>query len=342
MKALRILLIVLVLLLVGFGLAYQGLQRWLDAPLAIEESGLSLQVPRGQPLAATAEDLAARGVLTHPQLLSVYARLTGADSRVRAGEYELRAGTTPRTLLEQLQAGIVVQHSVTFVEGWTFRELRRALEREPLLEHVLAGRSDAELMRELGEPDLHPEGLFFPDTYFFERGATDLELLRRARARMQQELETAWQDRAEDLPIDSDYQALILASIIEKETALAAERPRIAGVFTERLRLGMPLQTDPTVIYGLGESFDGNLRRADLRRDGPYNTYTRTGLPPTPIAAPGAGSLRAAVRPEEQGELYFVATGLPDGSHRFSKTLAEHNRAVAEYLARYRRSGAER
>jgi UPF0755 protein len=342
MKALRILLIVLVLLLVGFGLAYQGLQRWLDAPLAIEESGLSLQVPRGQPLAATAEDLAARGVLTHPQLLSVYARLTGADSRVRAGEYELRAGTTPRTLLEQLQAGIVVQHSVTFVEGWTFRELRRALEREPLLEHVLAGRSDAELMRELGEPDLHPEGLFFPDTYFFERGATDLELLRRARARMQQELETAWQDRAEDLPIDSDYQALILASIIEKETALAAERPRIAGVFTERLRLGMPLQTDPTVIYGLGESFDGNLRRAHLRDDGPYNTYTRNGLPPTPIAAPGAGSLRAAVRPEEQGELYFVATGLPDGSHRFSKTLAEHNRAVAEYLARYRRSGAER
>jgi UPF0755 protein len=342
MKALRILLIVLVLLLVGFGLAYQGLQRWLDAPLAIEQSGLSLHVPRGQPLAATAEDLAARGVLTHPQLFGAYARLTGADARVRAGEYELSAGTTPRTLLEQLQAGIVVQHSVTIVEGWTFRELRRALEREPLLQHVLAGRSDAELMRELGEPDLHPEGLFFPDTYFFERGTTDLELLRRARARMRQELEAAWQDRAEDLPIDSDYQALVLASIIEKETALAAERPRIAGVFTERLRLGMPLQTDPTVIYGLGESFDGNLRRADLRRDGPYNTYTRTGLPPTPIAAPGAGSLRAAVRPEERGELYFVATGLPDGSHRFSKTLAEHNRAVAEYLARYRRSGAER
>ncbi len=342
MKALRVLIVAFVLLLAGLWLAYHGLQRWLDTPLAIDEPVLSLQVPRGQPLAATADDLAARGVLTHPQLLGAYARLTGADARVRAGEYALKPGTTPRTLLEQLQAGIVVQHSVTIVEGWTFRELRRAVEREPLLEHVLAGRSDTDVMRELGEPDRHPEGLFFPDTYFFERGTTDLELLRRARARMQQELEAAWRERAEDLPIDSEYQALVLASIIEKETALASERPRIAGVFTERLRLGMPLQTDPTVIYGLGESFDGNLRRADLQRDGPYNTYTRNGLPPTPIAAPGAGALRAAVRPDERGELYFVATGLPDGSHRFSKTLAEHNRAVAEYLARYRSRGAER
>jgi UPF0755 protein len=342
MRVLRALLVLSVLAIAGLVLAYQGLQRWLDTPLAIDGAALFLEVPRGQALAATADDLAARGVLTHPQLFSVYARLTGADARVRAGEYELRSGTTPRTLLEQLQAGVVVQHSVTIVEGWTFRELRRALEREPLLEHVMAGRSDAELMRELGEPDRHPEGLFFPDTYFFERGTTDLELLRRARVRMQQELQAAWRDRAEDLPIDSEYQALILASIVEKETALASERPRIAGVFTQRLRRGMLLQTDPTVIYGLGESFDGNLRRADLQRDGPYNTYTRAGLPPSPIAAPGAAALRAAVQPDERGELYFVATGLPDGSHRFSKTLAEHNRAVAEYLARYRRRGAER
>jgi UPF0755 protein len=274
--------------------------------------------------------------------LIAYARVTGADARVRAGEYSIEPGTTPDRLLALFESGKVVQHAVTFVEGWTFRELRAALAREPHLRQTLAGQGDTAVMRALEEPDQHPEGLFFPDTYIFGKGTTDLEILRQARTRMRRELESAWAARAADLPLENPYEALILASIVEKETAFASERPRIAGVFTERLRRGMRLQTDPTVIYGLGEKFDGNLRRSDLERDGPYNTYTRTGLPPTPIALPGAEALRATVQPDERGELFFVATGLPDGSHAFSRTLAEHQSAVKEYLVRYRRRNTER
>jgi UPF0755 protein len=251
-------------------------------------------------------------------------------------------GTTPRGLLALLESGDVVQHAVTIVEGWTFQDLRRALEREPLLDNTLAGRDDAEVMAALGESGQAPEGLFFPDTYLFGKGTTDVEILRESRARMRRELETAWEGRAEGLPVETPYEALILASIVEKETALASERARIAGVFTTRLRRGMRLQTDPTVIYGLGSRYDGNLRRADLERDGPYNTYTRAGLPPTPIALPGTESLRAAMGPDERGDLYFVATGLPDGSHEFSRTLAEHEAAVRRYLVRYRQQRSER
>jgi UPF0755 protein len=272
----------------------------------------------------------------------LYARATGADARIRAGEYAVPAGTTPRSLLALLESGAVIQHAVTIVEGWTFRELRAALEAEPYLDHTLAGQDEAAVMVALGEPGMPAEGLFFPDTYLFGKGTTDLEILRLARNRMRRELEAAWAARAADLPVHSAYEALILASIVEKETALASERPRIAGVFTERLRIGMRLQTDPTVIYGLGTDFDGNLRRADLERDGPYNTYTRAGLPPTPIALPGAEALRAAVNPDERGELYFVATGLADGSHEFSRTLKEHQAAVSRYLVRYRQRNAGR
>ena len=324
------------LLLLAGGAAWTMFARWLDAPLAVGAAPVILEIPRGQPLIATARDLAGRGVLEHPRWLLLYARATGADARIKAGEYEVAAGTTPRSLLALLESGKVVQHAVTVVEGWTFRDLRRALEAEPLLDNTLAGRSDAEVMAALGEPDVAPEGLFFPDTYLFGKGATDLGILRQARERMRRELDAAWAGRAEDLPFGTPYEALILASIVEKETALAPERPRIAGVFVERLRIGMRLQTDPTVIYGLGAGYDGNLRRADLERDGPYNTYTRAGLPPTPIALPGADALRAAVRPDERGELYFVATGLPDGSHEFSRTLAQHEEAVRRYLKRYR------
>jgi UPF0755 protein len=316
--------------------AYGALQRWLDAPLALGAGSLVIEIPRGQPLAMTAQQLADRGVLEHPRVLQLYARSTGADARIKAGEYAIPPGTTPRSLLVLFESGAVIQHAVTIVEGWTFRDLRKALEAEPHLDNTLAGRDEAAVMAALGEPDTPAEGLFFPDTYLFGKGTTDLEILRQARDRMRRELEAAWAARAADLPIDSAYEALILASIVEKETALAAERPRIAGVFTTRLRSGMRLQTDPTVIYGLGPGFDGNLRRADLERDGPYNTYTRAGLPPTPIALPGAEALRAAVNPDERGELYFVATGLPDGSHEFSKSLKEHEAAVRRYLARYR------
>jgi UPF0755 protein len=318
------------------------LDRWLATPLAIGDEPLQVEIPRGQPLAATARELAARGVLEHPRWLLAYARFTGADGRIRAGEYSIEPGTTPAGLLALFESGKVVQHTITFVEGSTFRDLRAALTREPHLRQTLAGQGDDAVMSALGEPGQAPEGLFFPDTYVFGKGTTDLEILRQARERMRRELDAAWQSRAGELPLEAPYEALILASIVEKETALASERPRIAGVFVERLRRGMRLQTDPTVIYGLGEAFDGNLRRSDLERDGPYNTYTRTGLPPTPIALPGADALRAAVLPDERGELFFVATGLPDGSHAFSSTLAEHEAAVKEYLVRYRRRNAER
>ncbi len=311
--------------------------RWLSAPLATGPDAVRIEIPRGQPLAETARELERRGVLKHARWLSAYAGATGADARIRAGEYDVPPGTTPRTLLDLLQSGAVVQHSVTIVEGWTFRELRAALERSPELRNTLAGRDDAAVMQALGEPGRPPEGLFFPDTYLFGKGTSDVDILRQARERMKRELDRAWAARAPDLPFDDPYEALILASVVEKETALASERARIAGVFTTRLRKGMRLQTDPTVIYGLGPQFDGNLRRADLERDGPYNTYTRAGLPPTPIALPGAQALAAATQPDERGELYFVATGEADGSHAFSRTLAEHERAVAAYLERYRK-----
>jgi UPF0755 protein len=330
------------LALLGVLAAHGALQRWLDAPLAVGAAAIVVEIPRGQPLAVTARQLAERGVLEHPRWLQLYARSTGADARIKAGEYAIPPGATPRSLLALFESGAVIQHSVTIVEGWTFRDLRRALEVEPHLEQTLAGQDEAAVMAALGEAGTPAEGLFFPDTYLFGKGTTDLEILRQARNRMRRELDAAWAVRAADLPLRSAHEALVLASIVEKETALAAERPRIAGVFTERLRIGMRLQTDPTVIYGLGPDFDGNLRRADLERDGPYNTYTRAGLPPTPIALPGAEALRAVVHPDERGELYFVATGLPDGSHEFSKTLREHEAAVRRYLVRYRQRNSGR
>jgi len=333
----RRLLIIAALAVALTGMASMAVvKRWWTTPLALGEAPVTVLIERGEPLSAAARDLARRGWLSHPRWFAVYARLTGADARVRAGEYAIEPGTTPQGLLRQLESGVVVQHSVTVVEGWTFHDLRRALEREPTLVHTLGGKSDAEVMGALGEEGVAPEGLFFPDTYLFNRGTTDVEILRQARRRMRSELDAAWQSRADELLLHTPYEVLILASIVERETANAAERPRIAGVFTQRLRIGMRLQTDPAVIYGLGGAFDGSLHKADLERDGPYNTYTRAGLPPTPIALPSAQSLRAAARPEERGELYFVATGLPDGTHQFSRTLAEHEMAVKAYLTRYR------
>ena len=310
--------------------------RWLDAPLNLGTEPVTVDVQRGQSLSAVARDLADRELLQHPGLLALYGRLTGTDSRMRAGEYSVAPGTSPRMLLELFVSGAVVQHSVTFVEGWTFREVREALAREPTIEHTTRGLSDEQVMAELGERERVAEGLFFPDTYLYGKGTRDIEVLRQAYDRMRKELAAAWATRQENLPLRDEYEALILASIVERETGRPDERSRIAGVFVERLRRGMRLQTDPTVIYGLGEKFDGNLRRADLERDGPYNTYTRAGLPPTPIALPGAQSLQAAVQPDERGELFFVATGIGDGSHVFSKTLAEHEKAVKQYLVRYR------
>jgi UPF0755 protein len=337
----RVLALGLVAALLACAAVAVTFKQWLTTPLTIGAAPVSVEINRGQALSAVARDLASRGILEHPRWLSAYARYTGADARVRAGEYAVKPGTTPQMLLRQFERGTVVQYAVTIVEGWTFRDLRRALEHEAMLRNTLRGRSDADVMRALGEAGVAPEGLFFPDTYVYGKSTTDVQILRMARDRMRKELDAAWQARAATLSFDTPYEALILASIVERETANPAERPRIAGVFAERLRIGMRLQTDPTVIYGLGAAFDGNLRRADLERDGPYNTYTRAGLPPTPIALPGAAALRAAVQPDVRGELYFVATGLPDGTHRFSRTLAEHEAAVREYLTRYRKQRTE-
>lgn len=337
----RTLLALLALLVIACAGSILYARHWLAQPLPIGSEPAIVEVQPGKSLTAVARDLAERGLVRHPRLLALYGRLIGADARMHAGEFSIAPGTTPQGLLQAFVSGAVVQHSVTIVEGWTFRDLRRALADEPTLEHTTRGMTDAEVMRELGEGDRHPEGLFFPDTYLFGKGTRDVDVLRQARERMRRELASAWEQRKPDLPLRDEYEALVLASIIERETGVADERPRIAGVFVERLRRGMRLQTDPTVIYGLGAQFDGNLRRADLERDGPYNTYTRAGLTPTPIALPGAGSLRAAVQPDERGELFFVATGAGDGRHVFSRTLADHEAAVREYLVRYRQQNSK-
>ena len=308
--------------------------RTLTAPLPVPAEEALFEVTAGTPLARLALDLRERGLLPHPRLLTWYARLNGDATRIKAGEYRLTAGTTSLGLLDMLVKGDVVLHQFTVVEGWRFVDLMSAVRAHPVVE--VTDADSAAIMAALGKPDLHPEGQFLPDTYVFPRGTTDLELLQWAHEALVGHLDAAWANRSPDSVLAEPYEALILASIVEKETALAAERPMISGVFHRRLERGMRLQTDPTVIYGLGDAFDGDLRRRDLTRDTPYNTYTRRGLPPTPIALAGAASIEAAVRPEITDALYFVATGEPDKSHYFSATIEQHNAAVRRYLARLR------
>jgi UPF0755 protein len=294
----------------------------------------------GSSLAAVSRELAQRQILRLPQVLTFFGRLRGDATKIQAGEYLLTPGLTGLNVLDRLVAGQVYLHQVTVIEGWRFNDLIQVLREHPAVT-TTALEPDA-IMAALGASGVHPEGQFAPDTYRFPRGTSDLAILEQAYLAMQAQLETVWGDRSPVAAVDTPYEALILASIVEKETALASERRQISGVFSRRLQRGMRLQTDPTVIYGLGEDFDGNLRRADLNRDTPYNTYTRSGLPPTPIALPSLDALRAAVNPDEGSALYFVATGSADGSHAFSVTLDEHNRAVAEYLRRLRsREAAE-
>jgi len=319
----------LVLLAAGCGVAaYVWLQRYLDAPLPMA-SAVVIEIPTGSSMATVAALLHRHATLRHPRVLTLWARYTGIDTAVRAGEFELRPGLTPRTALNHLLVGPFFQYPVAFIEGTTFAEALNTLWNSPRVLPTLQGLGEAELLAALNSPRESLEGLLFPDTYFYTAGTTDLSILRRASARLDQVLADEWGQRQQDLPYTSPYEALIMASIIEKETGRAAERGRIAGVFVNRLRIGMPLQTDPTVIYGLGEAFDGNLRKRDLQSDTPWNTYTRRGLPPTPIAMPGLASLKAAVQPEASKDLYFVARG--DGSSAFSPTLQDHNRAVNRY-----------
>jgi UPF0755 protein len=281
-----------------------------------------------------------RGALVAPRPIELYLRLHGRQLKIKAGTYEIAAGASAAQVVDLLESGHVILEALTIVEGSTFAELRRSLAGDADVVSTLAGKSDAEVMAAIEHPGEYPEGRFFPDTYRFAARSTDVEILKLAYASMQRVLAEAWSERAANLPLPTPYDALILASVVEKETGLATERPRIAGVFTVRLRLGMRLQSDPTVIYGLGERYDGEIHTRDLSADTPYNTYTRVGLPPTPIALPGREALRAALHPEETGDLYFVATGAGDGAHHFSKTLEEHNAAVKAYLQRLRHTAS--
>jgi UPF0755 protein len=323
----------LALLLAGIGaiavLAWD-VARFFERPLAHTEP-LVFTVESGIAFSALADELRTQGVFAEPRhvdYFTVYARLRGQAQKVQSGEYEIPPALEPEGLLQLLISGRTRQYRLTVVEGWTFVELRRALEAHAAIDSRLAGADAAAVMTAIGAAGEHPEGRFLPDTYHFPRDTTDVEFLRRAYRAMGQALETVWAGRRPDLPLASPYQALILASIVEKETAMPEERRRIAGVFVRRLQRGMLLQTDPTVIYGI-QDFDGNIRRRDLHADTPYNTYTRRGLPPTPIALPGLASLRAVVDPAAGDALYFVSRG--DGSHVFSATLDEHNRAVRKY-----------
>jgi UPF0755 protein len=321
--------LVVIALLAFIGLAAAALW-WVQEPLRLKTPVVEMSIEPGESPREVAQGWADAGVGAPAWLLYEWFRWSGDARRIRAGSYAVETGITPRTLLFKMVQGDETLETVRLIEGWTLRQFRQALAKAPQLKPATAGMREAELMAAVGAPaGQAAEGRFFPDTYAYSRGVSDLAVLRRAYAAMQRELKTAWDSHPPDSPLRSADDALILASIVEKETGTPTDRTRVAGVFTNRLRAGMPLQSDPTVIYGLGESFDGNLRKRDLLADAPFNSYTRAGLPPTPIAAPGQASLLAAVRPEATKALYFVARG--DGTSVFSDTLAEHERAVDRY-----------
>jgi UPF0755 protein len=302
---------------------------WYRNPLPLPRSPFEFEVRSGAALSTVARALHDAGVLPHSAALTVLARVRGADRAIKAGSYEIERGITLPQLLAKLTQGDVTQTAVTIVEGMTFAELKRALRETPQVGHDIVDLPDAELLARLGAVEIHPEGLFFPDTYFLATGSSDLALLKRAYRSLHERLDAAWARRAPDLPIATPYEAMILASIVEKETGHMNDRPLIASVFINRLKRGMRLQTDPAVIYGMGARFDGNLRKRDLETDSPYNTYLRDGLPPTPIALPSQASIDVVVDPPKTAYLYFVSRG--DGTSEFSANLIEHNRAVSKY-----------
>jgi UPF0755 protein len=302
---------------------------WVNQSLHLSGETVDLSIEPGTPVRAVAQLVSEAGVDVNPTLLYWWFRLSGQARLIRAGSYEIEAGASARSLLQKLVRGEEALRAVTLVEGWNFSQIRAALAKAEQLKPESKGLPDYMVMKVLGRPGLHPEGRFFPDTYTYAKGSSDLTVLRRAMRAMDKNLEAVWRQRLPDTPLKTAEQALILASIVEKETGRPSDRPMIAGVFANRLRIGMMLQTDPTVIYGLGDAFDGNLRKRDLQADTPWNTYTRAGLPPTPIAMPGKPALLAAVRPAASKALYFVARG--DGSSEFSASLEEHNRAVNKY-----------
>jgi UPF0755 protein len=334
----RSVLLVIVLLSAAAGFEiWKGL-RSLDAPLNVA-APLRFKVGVGSRFTHVASALAAQGVVARPRSWVLYARWKGLDTAIKAGEYEIEPGMTPRELLGKIVSGQVVLHSLTIVDGWRVQDLLLAMRRNPDILSTLPDKA-MDLMDKLGFPGMNAEGQFLPETYRFPSGTSDVELLRQAHAALARALDAAWEGRDSSIPLRNANELLIAASIVEKESGLPDELPKIAGLYLHRLSIGMRLQADPTVIYGLGDAYDGDLHTVDLRTDGPYNTYTRTGLPPTPIALTGAAAIAATARPERTDALYFVASGKGDGSHVFSATLEQHNAAVAQYLARQRQRAA--
>jgi len=325
----RTLLKLLALLLALALAAGAGAWWWTQQPLPLAADALEISVPEGASLRTAAQRAVDGGVQTPAALLAGYFRLAARGQTIKPGDYALTRGMTAAELLGKLVRGERIVLTVKLLEGWTFRQLRQALAQAPRLRHDTQDMTPAQIMQALGRPGVAPEGRFFPDTFHYFRNASELDILRQSMQLMEQRLQAAWDARAPDLPLKSADEALVLASIVEKETGRAQDRAEIAGVFINRLRIGMRLQTDPSVIYGLGEGFDGDLKRSHLSADTPYNTYTRAGLPPTPIAMPGKAALLAAVQPAATQALYFVARG--DGSSHFSRSLDEHNRAVNQY-----------
>lgn len=311
-------------------------ENFMATAVSVPESGISFDIAAGSSFAAVSGQLVASNVIDDDLWFRLYARWHDKAGNIQAGDYLIEAGSTPESLLQQFTTGAVQMYTFTLVEGWNHREVMQALQNNGAIQATMTDEDWPALLISLGAKAIHPEGLFLPETYRFPKNTTDRELLGQAFDLMRSTLASEWAERGDETPVKTPYDALVLASIIEKETAQADERPKISGVFARRLQKRMRLQTDPTVIYGIGPAFDGNLTRTDLTTDTPYNTYTRHGLPPTPIAMPGRASINAALNPAAGNELYFVATGVGDGGHKFSATKAEHDAAVAEYLRRIR------
>ncbi|WP_305075552.1 endolytic transglycosylase MltG [Propionivibrio sp.] len=331
LRLLRLLLLGVVLV---SACAAGGFYWLVSKPLPLADERIEFSVTPGSGMRAAARDVVAAGVPFEPLALVVLGRLLRVDASIKAGSYEITRGESLLDLLKKLTRGDVTLSEIVFPEGWTFRQIRERLDAHPDVTHASTGLSDMEIMRLIGADGESLEGWIFPDTYLFAKNSRDIEVLARAHHAMQRHLAQAWESRAPGLPLATPYQALVLASIVEKETGREQDRPLVAAVFINRLKRGMLLQTDPSVIYGLGQGFDGNLRKRDLLADTPYNTYTRAGLPPTPIAMPGLASIKAVLHPAESSALYFVARG--DGSSHFSQTLDEHNNAVNRFQRKSR------
>lgn len=326
----RFFLYILLLLVIAAGLATWAAYRWVHQPLTLPSETVDILVPQGTTPVGVAQIINQSGIKIEPTAFVLLARLSELDKKLKAGGYRVTRGDSIWDLIRRMAAGEVTQRQITLVEGWTLRQIRQALRQHPDLKQTAAALTDAQLMEKVGIQSKYAEGLFFPDTYVFPIGTSDIDILQKSYAAQQKLLDTLWQARQPGLPLKNPYEALILASIVEKETGLSADRGKVAGVFINRLRAGMPLQTDPTVIYGMGDAYQGKIRKKDLQTDTPWNTYTRNGLPPSPIASAGKASLEAALNPDKHNYFYFVARG--DGSSAFATNLADHNKNVAQYI----------